>query len=186
MSYAAIGCESLIGITFVLAALSKVRDRASFNAFVDAVRGLGVTPRRRADRVAVAAVGAEAAVPLLLGIALAGRTAAPLVAGLVTALALLTVFTAIILVSMRHGDRVTCRCFGASGTPMGWRHVARNALLSTAVLVALVSESASPGARIDAGGAAIAAATGCVAALLVAFLDDIVDLFAVGRDVASR
>ncbi|RSN71327.1 MauE/DoxX family redox-associated membrane protein [Actinomadura sp. WAC 06369] len=184
MGYAAIGCECLIGLTFVLAALSKVRNGASFRAFVDAVRGLGIA-RNRAGRVAVAAVGAEAAVPVLLGIALAGSSAL-LVAGLVTALALLSAFTAVISVSMRRGDRVTCRCFGASGAPMGRRHIARNVLLSVAVLVALVSAVANPSAQIDAGGAVIAAAAGCLVALLVAFLDDIVDLFAVGPDVASR
>lgn len=55
------------------------------------------------------------------------------------ALILLVVFTASIASNLGRGRRPPCACFGAwSSSPIGWRHLARNAVLIAACVVALL------------------------------------------------
>lgn len=52
--------------------------------------------------------------------------------------AMLVAFTALILANLARGRRPRCACFGSwSSRPLGWRHVARNAVLVALALVAI-------------------------------------------------
>lgn len=56
----------------------------------------------------------------------------------VAALVLLVAFTVLLLAHLRAGSHPPCACFGAwSARPIGWGHVARNAVLIGLAVVAL-------------------------------------------------
>ena len=75
-------------------------------------------------------------VELAVGAALVAQLAVPLPA--VLALALLAAFSVLIVVRLREGRRPACACFGAwSAKPIGAGHLARNAALAAAAVIAL-------------------------------------------------
>jgi hypothetical protein len=165
MSYLAVGCASLIGWVFLASAVSKLRHFGEFSGSLPAlapVRPGLVRP------LAAAVVTAEAAVPVLLllprvmpyGFALAGG--------------LLAAFTAAIAAALKHGRRAPCRCFGASGTPLGARHLLRNAIL----LITVVAGGLARGAAPPTAGLAVAVAGGLLGAILIVAFDDIAYLLA--------
>jgi hypothetical protein len=56
------------------------------------------------------------------------------------AAALFVVFTGLIVANLARGRRPVCACFGAlSARPLGWSHVARNAILIGLAVVAGVA-----------------------------------------------
>jgi hypothetical protein len=76
-------------------------------------------------------------IEIALGALVAAGVARPWTAGGVVAL--LGVFTIILVVHLRRGDRVPCACFGAwSARPVGPWSVARNAVLIALAVVAAV------------------------------------------------
>ncbi len=127
----------VVGGMFLVALVAKLRDLPSFRS---AVRGFRVVPRHLERPVAVAVLGAEAAVVLLL---LVRATA---VLGLALAAVLLVAFATGMARVVARGDRVPCGCFGRSAAPIGRAHVVRNALLATASAAGLVAGLA-PGAE---------------------------------------
>ncbi|MBG0832672.1 methylamine utilization protein MauE [Planomonospora sp. ID67723] len=158
-------CAALIILVFAASAVSKLRDLRGFAGSVPAL--VPVRPGL-ARPLAVGVVAAETAVPVLLAIPPTARY------GFALACVLLAAFTAAVAAALRGGRRAPCRCFGASGVPVGRRHLIRNgALLVTAVLGALAPQGFPPPA-----GLAVAGAAGLAGAVLVISLDDIVDLFA--------
>jgi hypothetical protein len=171
VQYLAIGIRCLIGALFLASAISKVSTRGAFGAFVSSVRGMRLLPPGRARPVAIVVVVAEFGVCVLLAVPVAAAT----VAGFMVAAGLLAVFAIGITVAIGRGARVPCRCFGASTTPLGPRHVARDAgLAAVAVAGAVVALSTGP---VHAGGAAVAALAGLLLGGLVLAIDDIVELF---------
>lgn len=131
---------------------------------------MAVVPQRTVRPVAVASVAAEAAAVVLLATPARWSGAA----GFVLAAGLLAVFGWAVVRSVRAGNTAPCRCFGASSTPLGMRHVVRNGVL---VLVALVGLAGALAAgRVDLGAAFVAAGAGLVAGVLVAAYDDIAEL----------
>lgn len=170
MRYVELASRLLLATVFVAAVAGKVYGRSAFGAFVTSLRRMDVLPESATSAVARVAVTAEAFVVLLLlvPIRLAG------VAGFVLAAGVLTAFTVAIGLSLRHGNRAPCRCFGASTTPLGARHVTRNLTLIAVSLLGLAA-TLGPG-RLDAGAALVAGAVGVVLGVLVTALDDIVEL----------
>jgi uncharacterized membrane protein YphA (DoxX/SURF4 family) len=74
---------------------------------------------------------------LLVGAALVSQLVEPVAAAL--ALAMLLAFTALIGVRLARGEHPPCACFGAwSATPVGPRHLVRNAALLIVGIVALL------------------------------------------------
>src|SRR5690606_28984505 len=69
------------------------------------------------------------------------------------AVLMMAVFCAAIARSMVLGRRVTCRCFGRSGSVLGRGHLVRNALLAVLAGAALLVPPAS-GLGVDTGAAA--------------------------------
>ncbi|MFJ7158964.1 MauE/DoxX family redox-associated membrane protein [Streptomyces sp. NPDC101118] len=176
MVYLALGIRCLVGFLFLASAVSKVFGRKSirksFLEFTDSVAGMPLAPRRGIPAVAAAVILAEAAVPVLL--LLPGTRFR--VAGFLAATALPAVFGLSIALALHRGAAPPCRCFGPSVTPLGARHLVRNTLLAALAAAGAVL-AVRPAGPAHPGGAALAAAAGVLVAVLVAALDDIVQLF---------
>lgn len=115
----------VLGVAFVVAGASKL---ALGRAWPAQAAGLGVP-----GPVAVVVPYVELAVGALAAV----RLAEPWPAA--AALALLVVFTALILALLAKGRRPPCACFGAwSAKPIGAWHVARNAALAALAVAALL------------------------------------------------
>lgn len=113
-----------LALTLGWAAVAKLRDQPGT---ARGFRALGLPmPYRLA--LAVPIVEALVAAALLMVPAL-GATAA---------LTLLAVFSTLVAVWLRQDRSVTCACFGSGGSPLSWRHLARNALLGGLCVVALL------------------------------------------------
>jgi hypothetical protein len=160
-----IGTRILIGLVFAASALSKLRRRADYHAFVATVRQwTGVRPGGAG--LAASLVAAELAVPVLLAVP------GTVPVGLVLAALLLAGFAAAMVVVLRRGVPTPCRCFGASVSLVSRRHVVRNFTLLVVAGGGLAgglsgATSASPAATVVAAGAAV------VVAVIVIGLDDI-------------
>lgn len=116
----------LLGVVFVVAGASKVANAATWPA---QAAGLGV-PRG----VAVIVPWAELAMGALLLVGLA----MPAVA--IVAVAVLVVFTVVLARALIAGRHPPCACFGAwSAAPIGWHHVARNAVFTAIGVIAIVT-----------------------------------------------
>ena len=115
----------VVGLAFVVAGGSKI---AAGGAWPMQARGLG------APAWAIPIVPwIELVVGAVLVVQLARRPAA------IAAIGLLIVFTALIVSRLRRGEHPPCACFGAlSATPIGIRHVVRNAVLVAFALLALL------------------------------------------------
>jgi uncharacterized membrane protein YphA (DoxX/SURF4 family) len=119
----------ILGLTFIIAGLSKLRAREDLARTV--IR-YGILPSGLAPLVATWLPRFELATGLLLVLGLVGRVAAAL-----AALAL-AVFTVGAIVNLLRGRAIDCGCFGPTRIKrVTWRTVARNVLLIGAA-VALV------------------------------------------------
>ncbi|GLF99549.1 MauE/DoxX family redox-associated membrane protein [Streptomyces yaizuensis] len=109
----------------------------------------------------------------------AGTAAVLLVCGLALAAVLLAAFTALAVSAARGGNRVPCRCFGRTTTPLGAVHAVRNAVLLAVAVTGLVATALpgwSPGAG-DPVAALTAVLAGAALGLLTTALDDLAALF---------
>ncbi|WP_328855647.1 hypothetical protein OHB01_17295 [Microbispora hainanensis] len=177
MAYLFAFCRLLTGIVFLMSAVSKLRGRTAYEEFTAAIRALVPLLRLPARPVAALVVTAEAAVAPLLA------WPPTVLAGFCLALGLLVAFTVAIVVALRRGRRVPCRCFGASAVPVGPGHLARNAVLLAAATAGAVQAGAvQAGAGTvlaglgPAGFVAVALAAGAAAVLLSA-IGEIAGLF---------
>jgi len=166
-----IGVRAALGAVFAIAAGSKLRSRAAFDEFIDTLPEIGPLRGERLTVVGAAVVALELAAPVLLVVH--PRAGLALVLGLVGA------FTTAMVVSLRRGAPLTCRCFGASAQPIGAGHVVRNALLLAATALATAAawlgERGAPSA--DLAEVAIAAALGAIAGVLITRWDDLVFVY---------
>ena len=106
---------------------------------------------------------------------------------LACAAALTAMLAAGVAATIRSGARARCACFGArAGRPLGRAHLARNAGLLAVLVTGLVAGPLAHGQPVPAA-AALAAATGSLAALVIIRWEDLADLFvAVPGAAASR
>lgn len=120
----------LLGTIFLLAGLAKMRDQHSLTADVEAFTRL---PPGFARLVASGLPVLEVVLAVLL---LAGLV--PVIAfGLTTAV--LLAFTAVVMLNVAAGRRVSCACFGSSRNgPVGPSTVVRNLALVAAAALGLV------------------------------------------------
>lgn len=160
--------------TLVVSSVSKIRSRAHFRAFTGAVAGMGVVTGRWAGPAAIAAVAGELSVLAML---LWPPTA---VAGLAAATALFAGFTVVLARAVRRDAGVSCHCFGASRSPVAWRHVARAGLLCAVAAGALVGAAATPVVpitHIEAWQALIAVVAAGAGVAALVWLDELAWLF---------
>jgi hypothetical protein len=171
VSYVVLAARALLVAIFVVSLASKVRSRTAYREFAGSVVALGAAPRRWSGPVAQGAVAAEAVTVALL---LLPHTTT---IGFATAAGLLAAFTVVIILAMRRANRVPCRCFGASSTPVGAPHVVRNLVLLAAAGTGLLAPS---GQLPSPAGIVVAVTAAAVAALFVVRIDDVAALFGPG------
>ncbi|MEU7936504.1 MauE/DoxX family redox-associated membrane protein [Microbispora bryophytorum] len=169
MAYLFAFCRLLTGIVFLMSAVSKLRGRAAYEEFTVATRALTRLPARP---VAALVVAAEVAVAPLLA------WPPTTLAGFCVALGLLAAFSVAVVVALRRGRRVPCRCFGASAVPVGPGHLARNAVLIVAAAAGAVhAGTGTVPADLGAAGFAGAALAAGAAAVLLSAIGEIAGLF---------
>jgi hypothetical protein len=171
LAYAGLTCRWLLVGVFVVAAASKAT-RHAFQQFTASTGRL--LPARWSGRgrpVAVAVLAGEAATAGLL----AWPVTAP--AGLGLAVVLSLGFAAGIGGALRRREQAHCHCFGASTTPLGRTHLARNGAMAGVALAGLALPQLSPG-PVHPVGAGLAVLVGLLLAALVVRMDDLVALFA--------
>ncbi|MDO3687524.1 MauE/DoxX family redox-associated membrane protein [Micromonospora sp. C28ISP2-4] len=164
-----IALRCLIGVVFLAATYGKVHSRVSWREFVASLAAMRVVPARLVPAVAGVVGLAEAAVPVLLLVPPTRRL------GHVLAALLLVAFSSGIIITLSRRQRVACRCFGATGAPLGRRHLLRNGLLIAAAAVGVAAAGAT--GEVAPAGVAVAAVAGAVSGLLFVWFDDITDLF---------
>ncbi|MEU7826716.1 MauE/DoxX family redox-associated membrane protein [Catellatospora sp. NPDC049133] len=173
MRYVLLGCVVCLGVVFAVSAISKLRSRASYAAFIASTRELLPRPWPPAAHVALIVLVAEVAiVPLLFSVPMAGLTVAAV---------LLLAFGGAIVLAVRRGVRTSCRCFGSSTKPLGWLHALRSGVLAALAVTGAVLAGSVTAANIitglhPAGMAITLLAAGVFAALMIMF-DDLVGLF---------
>jgi hypothetical protein len=162
----------LIGITFLLSALSKVGSSASLRMFADSLVQLRLaTMGGPAMRLAVGVAGVEALTTVVL--LPLGATVTRL--AFLLAMVLLAAFTTVIVRSLRRHEQVACRCFGGSTpAPFSSVHLVRNTAL---LLAALAGGIAADHQSAPWPVWLILAPTGAICAFVVSRLDDVVSLF---------
>ncbi|MFE0191451.1 MauE/DoxX family redox-associated membrane protein [Streptomyces sp. NPDC059008] len=173
MDILAVACASCLVVVFGAAALGKIRSRAAFSRFAQSLTAMDLLPAGWVRACAVLVAGGEVAVLLLL---LASPLTAPAgVVGCVLAAGLLLAFTVGAALTVIRQVRVVCRCFGASGGPMGRLHVLRNGALTLLAAGGVLSGGGA--GAVAPAYTAVAVAGGAVAGALVTRLDDLVALF---------
>jgi len=120
-----------LGLVFLVAGISKLRELASFSY---TMRSYQILPDFLTEKLApvLPVIEIILGISLLLGIALPVSAAASVL--------LLTVFVAAMLINILRGRKgIPCGCFGSlGGTKIGWVPVGRNAMLIAAGLFLIV------------------------------------------------
>jgi uncharacterized membrane protein YphA (DoxX/SURF4 family) len=156
---------------FLASVSGKLRSRTAFRALVSWLAALPV-PLARSRPRAVAVVTAAAEVLIVVLVALPW-TVRP---GLALAAVVLAVFTAGTWLAVARGTDASCQCFGVSASsPLGRRHVVRDALLCAA---AAAGVAAAGSGGVHPAAAAMSLLAGVVVAGFAVFLDDLAVLFA--------
>ncbi|MGK5555331.1 MauE/DoxX family redox-associated membrane protein [Actinomadura kijaniata] len=169
MLYVSFACRLTLVAVLALAAVAKLR---SPGAFADSLRGFDLVPARLRRPLAVLVPAAELLVALLLALP------ATVTAGLLAATLFCCGLTAVPILVVARGKKVTCACFGAGETPMGGWHIARNAvLLAAAGLGSAVALTLGDGVPGHAPGIVLAVVSAGVLTTLTVFVDDIAALF---------
>ena len=171
VEYLEFGCQVLLGGVFAVSAGSKLYSRTAFADFTAATARLTGAGAGRARQLAVAAVAAEIAIVFALIV----PALVPL--GFAVGIGLLAVLTAAIVRSLRGGERTPCRCFGASNSPLGRQHVARNAALAGFGVLGIAADLSGEASSLDFGLACVVAFAALVGVALTARLDDLIGLF---------
>lgn len=123
MAWVGLVAAVVVGVVFVVAGASKLAAGPAWSA---SARDLGAPAW---------AVPVVPWVELVVGATLAVQVASPYPAA--AALVLLAVFSALIVARLRAGERPPCACFGQwSATPIGARHLVRNAALAGLAVLA--------------------------------------------------
>ncbi|NKE60076.1 hypothetical protein FXN61_26055 [Lentzea sp. PSKA42] len=169
------GALVLCGLVLLVSAVSKVRGRTDYAEFVASVPAFGI-PARWTRLFAVLTVVAEFVIAaLLLASVFTEHWLA--VAGLVLAVGMFGVLTAVVWRAVSRQSGAVCRCFGRARTTLAHRHVVRNAFLLAVAAFGLVALSVVDAAA-DPAAVWLAAVVGAVGAVLVVRFDDLADLIA--------
>lgn len=173
VAYLELACRLLIGLTFGSAGISKLilRDRERFAQATRTLLPAGLQAFHRSAARAVLA--GELAIGSLL---IFPMTA---VVGYTIASSLSLAFAAATISALRRGVHLPCACFGQREESLGATHVVRDGALLAVALTGLAGRLLG-GTADRPAGAAIALVGGAAGAVLLIFLDDVVDLFRSG------
>lgn len=138
MAYLLLTCQVVLAIIFLLAATGKILHTEQFAATLR----LSHLPGAVVQFISVLIPILE----LVLAATLVLSTARSLTVTMVAALVLLSVFTIWMIWVYARGLRLTCSCFGASGSDVGLRSITRNGVLIVvaAIGVFLSTHALSP------------------------------------------
>ncbi|WP_169745059.1 MauE/DoxX family redox-associated membrane protein [Cryptosporangium arvum] len=180
MRVAVVGLMAALVVVFGVSAFGKARSRAALRGFTASLRGWRVVPGPLVAPVAVVVVGLEVTIVAGALVSLvvpgaAGRVCAAVTSGL--AAVLLAALSVGIALALRRGPGATCACFGATERPLTPGHLVRDVVLATACAAGVALALAAGDAPAEPAGVAVAVFAGAVAGLLVARLDDLIDLF---------
>jgi hypothetical protein len=170
VTYVEVACRLLLATVFVISLSGKVSGRSAWIAFEESLRDMAVVPRSSVSISAAASAAVEAVIVICLLIPVPALG----LIGFVLAAGLLAVFTYAITSVVRRKRAVSCRCFGASATPLSMRHIVRNLALIGVAALGAVTTIGSTGAQLPV--AIMAGVVGAVLGMLVAAMDDIVAL----------
>ncbi|MDT0443438.1 MauE/DoxX family redox-associated membrane protein [Streptomyces johnsoniae] len=181
MQYLDLGARVLVGVIFATALISKL-GAGNFRAFTVSTGAL--LPYRFYRHRRALAIG-YVVCEILIVVMLTVPTASPW--GLALAAATLLLLAAFIARSMRSGDAVACRCFGgASRTPLGRPHLARNvALAALAAVAAAAAWPSGAGSELSLAPAVPVVGAALLLGVLVVRLDDLVVLLGPTARTAS-
>ncbi|GAB2687247.1 MauE/DoxX family redox-associated membrane protein [Nocardia thraciensis] len=170
MSYAVLACRCVLAGVFLVSLAGKLRSRTAFEEFVTATAALLSAPGRPAKVVAVGTITAEIAVVCAMVFEPSRRL------GLIMAVAVLVCFTVALVRALLRGAAAPCRCFGASDTPIGIRHVIRNIVLAAVAAAAVALDVAVGTHHYEPVGIAVIVPAVAACVLLTVRLDDLVEL----------
>lgn len=120
----------VLGLVFGVSAATKFRDPAGF---IRGVHRYGILPRRLNTLAALLVIAVEAIVALSLLSGMAART------GILLGMALLMLFSTVMMQNARHAQPLPCYCFGADDSEVRPRRtLVRLGLLVVAALVTVV------------------------------------------------
>jgi Methylamine utilisation protein MauE len=139
MEYALWIARVSLATLFFVAAISKLSTRAGFRELVVSLPAFGVPSSLASPAFAIGLVAMELATASLM-------LAMPQVGGIVAA-AMLAGFALGIARALTSREPVTCRCFGASSTPIGRSHLIRNLVLATIGIGVAIANPAATLAR---------------------------------------
>jgi len=184
MHYLLVGLLTALLTVFGVSAFGKVRGAGARRAFTASLRAWRVVPDRLVGAVAALVTAAEivivaGAAIALVTMAAGGAWRLPVLLTLAVAAGLLVALSIGIMLALRKGTPATCACFGATERPLNAGHLVRDIVLVLAVAVGL-AVALGPAGTLAPGGALLGAGAGAIAGLLVARLDDLIDLFAPG------
>jgi Methylamine utilisation protein MauE len=161
-----VSLRTVLVVVFGTAFFAKVRSRAAFTAFAEALGDLSWLRGWRRLAVAAAIPLAEAATLVLLVLP-------PTVLwGFACAATLLAVFAAVTGREVASGHQVRCRCFGASSGHIGRAQVVRNLVLLGLSIAGLGIAPLSHGG-VAGSGLALAVGLALVAGVALVRWDDI-------------
>jgi len=168
--YLVLVAGATLWLVFAVSAVSKIRTRAAYAAFVASTGRLLPAGSRWVRQAALLVVVAEVAVVVLLPVLPA--------LGLAIAAVLLAAFTVAIAGAVRRGVTAPCRCFGSSARPLGVAQAVRNGVLAVLATGGAAGAVAVPDVLAGAhpAGVAIAALGALVLAVLTISFDDVADL----------
>ncbi len=171
VEYLELGCRVLVGGVFAVSAGSKLSSRTAVADFAAATARLTGARAGRARQLAAAVVAAEIAVVLALIVPSLVRW------GFAVGIGLLAVFSVAIVGALRRRQTTPCRCFGASTSPLGAQHVARNAALTAVGVLGIAADLSGGASSLDFGLACVVALAALIGVALAARLDDLIGLF---------
>jgi hypothetical protein len=169
------GARLLLCVVLATAAAGKLGRRRARREFAESLRPLTAAGALRGlpvGALATVAVGTEAVAAVLLLV----PATAP--AGLVASAVLLSAYGAGILLAVRAGVRLTCRCFGAGTSRLGRPEAVRNLALATVAAAAFLAGRAGALPVASAPALTVAGTAGAVLALAVVRWDDLVFVLA--------
>ena len=184
LRYFIFACELVLCAVFTASLSGKLRGRAAYAAFRQAVTGLTGLGVRGTGLVAPGVVAVEV---LLVAICLAPGTGP---VGPIAAVLTLTGFTAALARTLTRGATAPCVCFGTSGDPIQLHHLARNGILlavaATAAAGRITEHTASMFAGLAMAQAAMVAVPALTLTTVVVRWDDVASLFTPSAGASAR
>lgn len=165
-----LGCRGLLTGVFLVSLVAKLRGPRAYTEFVEATAALLAARTRSARPLALITVLVECEVVVSLIVPGLVRV------GFVIAAALLGCFSVALAAVVRRGTRTPCRCFGATGTPVGPHHVVRNLLLIAVAATGLLTDLTIDTPGYELAGIAVVAVAVAACVMTIARLDDLVTL----------